>query len=383
MAACLAMLVLTGCVSASWIAHRIVRPSTNSRASDSFRTFAHSFFSQRVILKVRPPDAGTIVASVMQPAPYDPDIGIVYKPGGKTESIELNFPRSVPPPRSALSRRLAELAKKDSFKAALESWRVWLSTLKAEKPVGTVIMLPGFGLDKDSLLPWALFFADRGWRVVLVDLRGQGRSQAPYLTWGIRDRNDLHRLVRALERRHILVKPWLYFGVSYGAGVALMAAAGAPGPDGVIAVAPWADADRVIARAGHRWGGWIAPGVDSPEWAKAEEIAGRLAGINLADAQPRRSVALIHTPVLYLGGQADRVAPPSELRALARRTPRATLVLRPGLPHAVVATDVPAFCPAITRWLAQALHQIHQRPCIVHRRRGKTKDIHETYLGDP
>ncbi len=255
MAACLAMLVLTGCVSASWIAHRIVRPSTNSRASDSFRTFAHSFFSQRVILKVRPPDAGTIVASVMQPAPYDPDIGIVYKPGGKTESIELNFPRSVPPPRSALSRGLAELAKKDSFKAALESWRVWLSTLKAEKPVGTVIMLPGFGLDKDSLLPWALFFADRGWRVVLVDLRGQGRSQAPYLTWGIRDRNDLHRLVRALERRHILVKPWLYFGVSYGAGVALMAAAGAPGPDGVIAVAPWADADRVIARAGHRWGG--------------------------------------------------------------------------------------------------------------------------------
>lgn len=358
-----------------------MRPPTNNL--NHLRTYARVFYAQQVILKVPAPDAGTIVASVIQPAHYDPDIGIVYKTGGKAESIALNLPKSVPPPDTALSKRLAELAKKDSSKTVPEILRVWLSTLKIEKPVGTVIMLPGFGLGKDSLFPWALFFADRGWRAVLVDLRGQGRSQSPYLTWGIRDRNDLHRLVRVLERRRILVKPWLYFGVSYGAGVALMAAAATPEPDGVIAVAPWADADQAIARAGHRWGGWIAPGVKSPEWAKAEKIAGRLAGINLADALPIRSVASIRAPVLYLGGQADHIAPPPELRDLARRTPHATLVLLPGLFHIVVSADVPAFCPAITGWLAQALHQIHQKPCIIHRRIGKNKDIHEAYLGIP
>ena len=358
-----------------------MRPPTNSQVNNYLRPLARVFYAQQLTLKVQAPDAGTIIASVIQPAHYDPDIGIVYKTGSKGGSVTLNFHKLVPPSDTALSRRLTKLAKKNSFRAALESLRAWRSALKVEKPVGTVIMLPGFGLEKDSLFPWALFFADRGWRAILVDLRGQGRSQSPYLTWGIRDRNDLHRLVRVLERRHILVKPWLYFGVSYGAGVALMASVGSPEPDGVIAVAPWADADQIIARAGHRWGGWIAPGVNSPEWAKAEKIAGQLAGISLADAMPIRSVASIHTPVLYLGGQADHIAPPSELRALTRKTPYATLVLLPGLPHMVVATDVPAFCPAITDWLARDLHQIHQKPCLIRRRIGKHKEIHETYLG--
>ncbi len=388
-AAGLALLTLTGCVSTAWLAHQIVRPSPPSHSYKLFvQAFAEPFYTHRLILAVPAPDAGTIVASVMRPADYDPEISVKYRANAGTargDGMSLSFPHMPPPPGLPSFKRLYQ---RHRLAAVGELFRRWIPTLKHRAPIGTILMMPGFGLDKNSLLPWGLFFADRGWRVVLVDLRGQGASQSPYLTWGLRDREDLHRLVALLQRRHLLVAPWLYFGVSYGAGVALMAAPGLPRPDGVIAVAPWADAQKVIARGGHRMGGWVmggwlswlVPSVKSPEWGRAERTAGHLAGIHLRDAMPIRSVASIRAPVLYLGSRADRIAPPSELRALAGKTPQATLVLLPGLPHTIAVTDVPGFCPAITHWLTQALHQTPKKTCDVRRRVSRGKVV-ETYFG--
>ena len=333
-----ALLLLAGCIGASWVGRRIVHPPVNAKADALMHRFAKPFYTQRIVLRVAAPDPGTIVASVIEPARYDFKITVNYR-AAKTRGAELEWtlPRISFVPRDTAT--LKPVAKRRILWKAL---RDWLATLKPEAPVGTILMLPPFGFNKNSLLPWALFFADRGWRVVVVDLRGQGASRSRYLTWGLRDRHDLHRLIRVLKHRRLLAPPWLYFGISYGAGVALMAAAGPPWPAGVIAVSPWASAREVIALGGHRWGnrwvGWLAPGVHSPTWAKAEKIAGRLAGIDLARAMPIRSVPSIRAPVLYLGGLSDRVAPPAEMRALARNTPRATLVLLPGLTHTVSTT---------------------------------------------
>ncbi|EQD34180.1 alpha/beta hydrolase fold protein, partial [mine drainage metagenome] len=325
-----------------------------------------------VTLPVGAPDAGNIDAAIIEPAHYNPAIGVLYKIGTRTVRFTLDFPELHPPPDTA-SFKFKHPAKHDHMKTYVDLLRRWLPTVRKEKPVGTILMLPGYGLGKSSLISWGLFFADRGWRVVLIDLRGQGASQSPYLTWGVKDKDDLHRLVELLQRRHILKTPWLYFGISYGGGVALMAASGAPRPDGVIVIAPWANARDVIPRFGRLAGGWMAPARDSPQWAEAEKEAGKLAGIHLSNAVPAQSVPLIQAPVLYLGGTADKIATPAEIESLAKATPNASVKLFPGLPHIVVSMDIPIACHTIISWLAAELHQSSQRPCIIHR---KTADSH-------
>ncbi|MGH8403435.1 MAG: alpha/beta hydrolase, partial [Gammaproteobacteria bacterium] len=313
----------------------------------------------------------------IEPAHYNPEIGVTYNIKNATIRASLNFPDLPAPPETDAFK---QLAKRDPFEAYANRLRQWLPSVSRERVAGTVLLLPGFGLDKNSLISWALFFADRGWRAVLIDLRGQGASESPYLTWGIRDSDDLHRLVSLLEHRGILQTPWLYFGVSYGAGIALMAGPGSPRPNGIIAIAPWGNADKVIPRFGKAAGGWLAPSAASPKWVMAENIAGKLAGINLSEAVPAKSVTMIQAPVLYLGGESDKIATPSEIKELYQMTPEATLKLVPGMPHIVVSADVPGFCQAIVDWLEHTVRQPYQRRCAI--RRTITKDAMEaTYFG--
>jgi len=372
-------LILSGCVSTSWIAQKIVQPDSRSQASALWSQFAAPFYQRHITLPVASPDAGSVEAAVIDPAHYDPEIGVIYKIGKETVRATLNFPELPAPPDTVAFK---QLAKRNPVNAYANRLRRWLPTVREEEPVGTILMLPGFGLDKNSLISWGLFFADRGWRVVLIDLRGQGESKSSYLTWGIRDKDDLHRLVELLRGEHILKDPWLYFGISYGAGVALMASSGTPKPDGVIALAPWANARKVIPRFGQLAGGWIAPGRNSPKWAKAEKRAGTLAGINFSDAVPIQSVPQIQAPVLYLGGTADKVATPTEIGSLSIATPDSEVKLLQGLPHMVVSVDVPGFCNTIMDWLAAKLHKSSQRPCSVRRKSVNGKVIRTTYWGN-
>ena len=359
----LTFVILTGCVSTSWLARQIVHPNRQSTVDAFSRTLAAPFYSRNFSLSVPSPDAGTIDAAIIEPAHYDPEIRVSYKKIHSNVLFNINFPKLPVPPNTLGFKRMA---KRHPVKTYAWRLRKWLATMKPEKPVGTIVMLPPFGMGKASLLSWALLFADRGWRVVLVDLRGQGVSHSPYLTWGIRDREDLHRLAVLLKARHILIRPWIYFGVSYGAGVALMAAVRNPAPNGVIAVAPWATASKVIPRFAHSAASWLAPRIASPKWQIAEKKAGHLAGINFQEARPKNAVTFIHVPVLYLGGGSDHVTPAKSIRAMARKTPEATVVIKPGLTHVVVVADVPGFCGSIFRWLnARIFERPLFRKCLV------------------
>ncbi len=354
---------LAGCVNPSWLANKIVRPPRQAQSDRHFRTVANPLYSETIILPVPAPDAGTVIASVVEPADYAPEIGISYIKGQDHAGFSFDFP-DLPP--SSSSPELSRLEKEHPIDAWAVRVKTWVQSLKRRKPVGTVILLTGYGMDKDSLVSWAVFFADRGWRAIVVDLRGQGVSESRYLTWGIRDRGDLHRLIDLLKSRHLLVKPWIYFGVSYGAGVALMAAAGPPLPDGVIAVAPWSSVNGVVPRFAKIVGGWLAPGTSSWKWQAAEKEAGRLAGIDWSTSDPEKSVSLIASPVLYIGGMQDPIATPEVVKKLAKHTPRSTLALLPGLSHVSVAVDIPGLCATIVPWLdSKVLHGVQSRPCHV------------------
>ncbi len=345
---------LGGCVTPSWVGRQIVHPPQ----SDAFRVLARPFYARRITLAVPPPDGGTINAAVIDPAPYDPTISVGYRKNRPGGSFSIGFVHLLGQCKTRCSKH-----GRISWTKMAAMLRTRISRIAPTKPIGTIILLTGWGMGKATLLPWALYFASWGWRTVLVDLRGQGDARAPDLTWGLRDRHDLKRLIATLKHERLLASPWVYFGVSYGAGVALMASARKTEPDGVIAVSPWSSIAKVIVRFSHSsfvsdtvWNVFgLIPGPHSRVWPKALHHAGRLAGVNLAKARPAAWVGSIRAPVLYLGGAADRIAPPSSIQRLARNTPHAEVVIRPFLDHASLFADVPGFCRPIVRWLSRTV----------------------------
>lgn len=107
-------------------------------------------------------------------------------------------------------------------------------------PRGTVVLLHGYGLGDYAMFPWALRLAEDGWRCVLVDLRGHGKSTGSRITCGIQEVSDLSQLLDALGREGELKAPVSALGVSYGAALALRWKTSEPRLGPVVAIAPYA-----------------------------------------------------------------------------------------------------------------------------------------------
>lgn len=86
---------------------------------------------------------------------------------------------------------------------------------------GTVVFVPGWPLNSGTLELQLLFFADRGYRAIGLDLRGFGKSDAPYGpynydVWA----QDILKVLEALSLRNVTL-----FGHSMGGAVAIRHAA--------------------------------------------------------------------------------------------------------------------------------------------------------------
>lgn len=92
-------------------------------------------------------------------------------------------------------------------------------------PHGTLFILHGYALNKVALAPWGFFLAEAGYRCVLVDLRGHGRSPSDRIYFGTREADDLRELLTELTRRGAVTGPVGVLGDSYGAVIALRWAA--------------------------------------------------------------------------------------------------------------------------------------------------------------
>ena len=104
-----------------------------------------------------------------------------------------NFPKQfvdVGPPPARLCYRIVEPADfhlkvsstnwlergRSQFKFTFHAEVPGSTNAWTQKPRGTVILLHGYGLAQFAMAPWALRMAEAGWRCVLVDLRGHGKS---------------------------------------------------------------------------------------------------------------------------------------------------------------------------------------------------------------
>jgi pimeloyl-ACP methyl ester carboxylesterase len=114
-------------------------------------------------------------------------------------------------------------------------------------PVGSALLLHGWGMDRSSLYPWALQLAEAGYRVLLVDLRSHGESGDAAPGYGRREAEDLVELIRALDADAQLPGALHLFGVSYGGATAAHLSARLPERiASVVLLEPFANAADAI-----------------------------------------------------------------------------------------------------------------------------------------
>ncbi|WP_164271566.1 alpha/beta fold hydrolase [Stenotrophomonas sp. B1-1] len=238
---------------------------------------------------------------------------------------------------------------------------------RAQAPRGTVVLLHGWMMNGDSMLPWSLQLAGQGYRVVTLDLRNHGQSGAGPSGYGTYESDDVVDVIAELRARGEIRGPLYLFGVSYGAATALFAADKLGDQvEGVVAMESFANAGVAIRT--------MIPHLMAlqPEGLKAQMIAGyarwRYGGqdidqvvaaagqrldLDLDQVDVARALADTRACVLLLHGQGDQHIPVSQGRELAQANPRAHYIEMRGEDHITLPLRLDLLAGVVDDWMAR------------------------------
>jgi pimeloyl-ACP methyl ester carboxylesterase len=183
---------------------------------------------------------------------------------------------------------------------------------KPRSTPATLFLLHGYMLGKESMMAWALHLAQSGYRVVLVDLRGHGKSTGAEVAFGKYEVNDLRQVLDQLIARGECDADIGVVGFSYGATLALHWAAQDARIRTVIGLAPYNQPAQTFAR--------LASALKVPITQRAAQKAAVLAAerlqLNWADWAGETAMRQLRVPTLLIGGGNDTVCPPEDLQRL-------------------------------------------------------------------
>ena len=218
-------------------------------------------------------------------------------------------------------------------------------------PRGTVVLLHGYGVAQFAMAPWALRLAQEGWRCVLVDLRGHGKSTGKRIYFGIRETADLTQLLDRLDHDGQLLAPVCAVGESYGASLALRWQGSEPRIRTVVAITPYADLSNAIVNISRDYAGWV------PRSLIRAGIKHLPALLQVTPAELDTTTALERhpVPVLFFASDADKVTPTADVRRLRDlASPGSELILVPRATHEALTYFFDDLAPPIISWLDKA-----------------------------
>jgi pimeloyl-ACP methyl ester carboxylesterase len=222
---------------------------------------------------------------------------------------------------------------------------VWTSA-----PRGTVVLLHGYGLAQFSMAPWALRLAQEGWRCVLVDLRGHGKSTGSQIYFGVRETNDLSQLLDKLAQDGQLKEPVAAFGESYGAALALRWKTVEPRVRTVVAVAPYAGLSNAVLNLRHEYAAWL------PKTLIKAGLKQLPAVLEIPAGELDTTTELARRPVtaLFVAGAKDKITPVADVEQLhALAAPGSELIVLPDATHEAVTYFFADLVPRVLTWLAE------------------------------
>ena len=182
--------------------------------------------------------------------------------------------------------------------------------------------------------------AAAGYRAVLVDLRGHGRSSGKWLTYGIRESRDLSQVIDALEDRGLVSGRLGVYGISYGATTAIHLAGRDPRIAATVAVAPFSTMRDEVPHYIRT----ILPGagaaLSDETCQEAIDEAGEAGRFDPDVASAVAAIRRTRAAVLILHGTNDWMVPHWHALRLRQAAPdRTRLVLIPGFGHVAIWFD--------------------------------------------
>ncbi len=210
----------------------------------------------------------------------------------------------------------------------------------------TVIMVHGINSNRADvtigLVEIAGDLSQRGFNVLMIDLRGHGESGGTQVSGGYYEREDVLGAFDFLLVRGVPSERIGLLGYSLGAAVSLLAAVEEPRIHAVVADSPFADiSDLIVGETRKR--------TDAPAWmvpslVPGMEVAARaFYGIDMGALVPVKVVPKLDYPVLLVHGTADQRILPShsvQLKA-ASRNPDTQLWLVDGVEHVKAYRSAP------------------------------------------
>ncbi len=278
-----------------------------------------------------------------------------------------NFPAryvEVGPPPARLCYRIIEPADYD-LKVSMTNWvsrqrKEYYFTFKATIPAptnawtaaprGTVLLLHGYGLAQFSMMPWALRLAEDGWRSVLVDLRGHGKSTGKQIYFGLVETNDLSQLLDKLARDKHLIQPVEVVGESYGAALGLRWKGVEPRVQSVVAIAPYASLSNSVLNISRQYAGWFPQFIIKSGLRKLPSV------LQVSPDELDTTTVLRRKPVvaLFIGGSEDKIAPTNDVEEdYSLASPGSKMIIIPGATHEGLTYYFPELVPVILPWLEE------------------------------
>ena len=212
---------------------------------------------------------------------------------------------------------------------------------------GTVVLLHGYALDHETLVPWALSLAGHGWTCVLVDLRGHGKSEGDRITFGIEEAQDLSALMEELQSRGQAHWPVQVLGVSYGSAVALRWATQEPRVQGVVAVTPYTELTTAVEGLRQEYASWLP----ARTLQRATAQVPRLVGVGPRGLDPDQWLREHPVPALFIAAESDPIAPPSGSRLLASYDSRSHVLELPKTSHEIAPFRIDLLLNPVAQWL--------------------------------
>lgn len=217
-------------------------------------------------------------------------------------------------------------------------------------PRGTVVLLHGYGLAQFSMMPWAFRLAESGWRCVLVDLRGHGKSTGRQIYFGVKETADLSRLLDDLAHDSQLAGPVSVVGESYGAALAIRWQTLEPRIHSVVAIAPYASLSNAVMNIRQEYAAWM------PKWWVRSGLKQLPSVLQIPAKELDTTTVLKRKPVtaLFVAGGEDKIAPVNEVKQLcAMALPDSKLIVVPNATHESLTYYFSDLAPPVLAWLAE------------------------------
>lgn len=313
--------VASGCAT-SYLADRIVRAPNRQAVPESIRgmpAFRESLddglYSFAAKIRVEP-DPADIAVRVIDPGDYK------FKYSFDEEADRVGFKTS--------------FEKRDATVAVA--------------PKGTVFLLHGVMMTRESMLHWGLHLAQTGYRVVLVDLRGHGQSTGKVITYGAREPADLSQVLDELTRRNLITGRVGVLGISYGGAIAINWAAREPRIAAVVALAPFCDAQEAIEQFGRALTPKLMSHVSTATLQRALALAAEQGHFTWSETDVLASARQLHQPVLLFHGAKDTWIPPTHSRRIMNAAPAGSRMLMGPGDHLTISMRLDSIAKTVDAW---------------------------------